>query len=122
MPNIKQGLRNLKEDYVDGSHWIIRTFGVLVIVYGLFSSALGFYWNSEPDIAPPPAAQTVTGAATTKALLYVANTMLNKPGGYLSNDVSLPGVWMDNIPNWEYGVLIQAVSYTHLTLPTIYSV
>ena len=107
MPNIKQGLRNLKEDYVDGSHWIIRTFGVLVIVYGLFSSALGFYWNSEPDIAPPPAAQTVTGAATTKALLYVANTMLNKPGGYLSNDVSLPGVWMDNIPNWEYGVLIQ---------------
>ena len=107
MPNIKQGLRNLKEDYVDGSHWIIRTFGVLVIVYGLFSSTLGFYWNSEPDIAPPPAAQTVTGAATTKALLYVANTMLNKPGGYLSNDVSLPGVWMDNIPNWEYGVLIQ---------------
>ena len=107
MPNIKQGLRNLKEDYVDRSHWIIRTFGVLVIVYGLFSSALGFYWNSEPNIAPPPAAQTVTGAATTKALLYVANTILNKPGGYLSNDVSLPGVWMDNIPNWEYGVLIQ---------------
>ncbi|MDC1425260.1 DUF2333 family protein [Oceanospirillaceae bacterium] len=107
MPNIKQGLRNLKEDYVDGSHWIIRTLGVLVIVYGLVSSVLGLYWNSEPDIAPPPTAQTITGAATTKALLYVANTMLNKPGGYLSNDVSLPGVWMDNIPNWEYGVLIQ---------------
>ena len=32
---------------------------------------------------------------------------MDKPGGYLSNDVSLPGVWMDNIPNWEYGVLIQ---------------
>ena len=58
MPNIKQGLRNLKEDYVDGSHWIIRTLGVLVIVYGLVSSVLGFYWNSEPDIAPPPTAQT----------------------------------------------------------------
>jgi len=41
MPNIKQGLRNLKEDYVDGSHWIIRTLGVLVIVYGLVSSVLG---------------------------------------------------------------------------------
>ena len=107
MPNIKQGLRNLKEDYVDGRHWIVRAFGVVVIVYGVIASVLGFYWNSEPHISPPPSAQAVTGAATTQALLYVANTLLDKPGGYLSNDVSLPGVWMDNIPNWEYGVLIQ---------------
>jgi hypothetical protein len=68
---------------------------------------LGFYWNSEPDVLPPSNNQAVTGAATTTALLNVATTLLDKPGGYLSNDVSLPGVWMDNIPNWEYGVLIQ---------------
>jgi hypothetical protein len=107
MLNVKQGLRNIKEDYVDGSHWVLKVVGALLVVYALMASVLGFYWNSEPDVSPPPSTQTVTGAATTKALLHLANTLLDKPGGYLSNDVSLPGVWMDNIPNWEYGVLIQ---------------
>ena len=107
MPNIKQALNNIKEDYVDGRHWIVRTAALLLLVYALIASLLGFYWNNEPDVAPIPSTQTVTGAATTKALLHLANTLLNKPGGYLANDVSLPGVWMDNIPNWEYGVLIQ---------------
>jgi hypothetical protein len=78
-----------------------------VLVYVFIAMVLGFYWNSEPDVLPPSNNQSVTGAATTTALLNVATTLLDKPGGYLSNDVSLPGVWMDNIPNWEYGVLIQ---------------
>ena len=107
MLNIKQGLRNIKEDYFDGRHWIVRAVGAVLLVYLLMAAGLGFYWNSEPDVSPPPSAQTVTGAATTQALLHLANTLLDKPGGYLSNDVSLPGIWMDNIPNWEYGVLIQ---------------
>ena len=107
MLNIKQGLRNLKEDYVDGSHWVLKAVGTVLLAYALMASVLGFYWNSEPDVSQPPSAQTVIGEATTKALLHLANTLLDKPGGYLSNDVSLPGVWMDNIPNWEYGVLIQ---------------
>ena len=33
--------------------------------------------------------------------------MLDKPGGYLSNDVTPPGVYLDNTPNWELGVLQQ---------------
>lgn len=107
MLNIKQGIRNIKEDYVEGSHWLLKTIGAVALVYLLIASVLGFYWNSEPDVLPLPTAQSVTGAATTTALLNVATTLLDKPGGYLSNDVSLPGVWMDNIPNWEYGVLIQ---------------
>ncbi len=49
----------------------------------------------------------VTGYATTDALIGVANTLLDKPGGYLSNDLFPPGVFLDNIPNWEFGVLIQ---------------
>lgn len=107
MLNIKQGLRNLKEDYVDGSHWVLKAVGAVLLAYALMASVLGFYWNSEPDVSQAPSAQTVIGEATTKALLHLANTLLDKPGGYLSNDVSLPGVWMDNVPNWEYGVLIQ---------------
>ena len=40
-------------------------------------------------------------------MIQVASTLLDKQGGYLSNDISPPGIWLDNIPNWEYGVLIQ---------------
>ena len=32
---------------------------------------------------------------------------MDKRGGYLRNDVFPPGVWMDNIPSWEYGLLFQ---------------
>jgi hypothetical protein len=34
-----------------------------------------------------------------------AETLLDKRGGYLSNDLFPPGVLMDNVPNWEFGVL-----------------
>jgi len=37
----------------------------------------------------------------------VVDTMLHKRGGYLSNDIMPPGVFMDNMPNWEFGVLVQ---------------
>jgi hypothetical protein len=65
------------------------------------------YWNREPDLLPSPATQAVTGSATTQALLNVASALLDKPGGFLGNDIGLPGAFMDNIPNWEYGALIQ---------------
>jgi hypothetical protein len=34
-------------------------------------------------------------------------TLLNKRGGYLTNDIMPPSIWLDNIPNWEFGVLVQ---------------
>ena len=34
-------------------------------------------------------------------------TLLDKRGGYLSNDIMPPSIWLDNIPNWEFGVLVQ---------------
>ena len=37
----------------------------------------------------------------------MVGTLLNKPGGYISNDRFPPGLWMDNMPSWEYGVLVQ---------------
>jgi hypothetical protein len=49
----------------------------------------------------------VVGYATTDTLVRVAETMLDKPGGYLSNDRFPPGVFLDNTPNWEKGVLQQ---------------
>jgi hypothetical protein len=78
--------------------------GVVVVALLILS----WYWSREPAISPlrpePPA---VTGLATTDAAIAVATTLLDKPGGYLTNDVLPPGVLLDNMPNWEYGVLIQ---------------
>ncbi len=87
--------------------------GFLVI----FILLLGIIWSNEP--APFAINQTtasklansghaaVTGSATTATLIQVAETLLDKPGGYLTNDVMPPGLYLDNIPNWEYGALVQ---------------
>ena len=51
--------------------------------------------------------ELVTGYITTATVISLAETLLDKRGGYLSNDIFPPGVWMDNVPNWEFGVLTQ---------------
>lgn len=38
--------------------------------------------------------------------------LLNKRGGYLSNDIMPPWVFLDNVPNWEFGVLAQVRDLT----------
>ena len=53
-------------------------------------------------------ARLTTGSYTTSAVIAAMETLLNKRGGYLSNDIMPPSLWLDNIPNWEFGVLVQA--------------
>lgn len=75
-----------------------------------FFGLLGFYWDHEPDFQPITEEiqkDSVVGVATTQSLIKAAETLLNKRGGYLSNDVIPPSVVMDNVPNWEFGVLQQ---------------
>lgn len=50
-------------------------------------------------------AQQVVGYTTTTALIRVTETLLDKPGGYLSNDILPPFSLLDNMPAWEFGVL-----------------
>jgi hypothetical protein len=84
--------------------WVL---GVLVLV----NVALGIYWSRSPDVFWVTRSiddnRTVVGYSTTDTLIQVAKTMLDKPGGYLSNDVMPPSVFLDNTPNWELGVLQQ---------------
>jgi len=54
----------------------------------------------------------VTGYTTTATLIEVVNVLLDKRGGYLSNDIMPPWVFLDNIPNWEFGVLTQVRDLT----------
>ena len=89
----------------------------LVILFIIINGILMLYYDREPKLfdinkittkrADLHGHQVVTGLTTTVTLLEVADTLLHKPGGYLSNDKIPPSVFMDNIPNWEYGVLVQ---------------
>lgn len=97
---------------------LFTTLGVVVILIVL----LGFYWSAEPNPFSVQAKASerlaligndrVVGSTTTVALITVAETLLQKPGGYLSNDVAPPGLYLDNIPNWEFGALVQVRDLT----------
>lgn len=52
--------------------------------------------------------ELVNGYVTAATLIEVMDTLLNKRGGYLNNDVMPPWSLLDNIPNWEAGVIVQA--------------
>ena len=84
----------------------------LLLVLLLIAGGLGWYWSREPDrllpVTAPRDPQVVIGATTTRTLIGVVSWLLDKPGGYLSNDVMPPGWWLDNMPNFEYGVLVQS--------------
>lgn len=57
------------------------------------------------SLANQDESKLVTGSITTATAIRISETLLDKPGGYLSNDVTPPGMFLDNIPNWEFGVL-----------------
>lgn len=90
---------------------VARAVGVALGVLLVFLLILSWYWSREPDAFwvdwEQDGQPAITGYATTHTLLRVSRTLLEKPGGYLTNDVTLPGLWLDNIPNWEFGVLVQ---------------
>lgn len=77
----------------------------------LFMFVVGFWFSREPDVfwvnRSADTSTAVVGFSTTDTLIRVAETLLDKPGGYLTNDKMLPNIFLDNIPNWEYGVLQQ---------------
>ncbi|WP_198781104.1 DUF2333 family protein [Shewanella putrefaciens] len=83
---------------------------------GLFLVLIGYgmsvWWSIEPDpINPQQLTATdknVVGYATTTSLILTVETLLDKQGGWLSNDVMPPSIFMDNMPAFEYGALEQA--------------
>jgi len=86
---------------------------VVGIIFAFY--LLGVYWSFEPNeldikseatsAATSENVAPVIGYTTTTALIRVTETLLEKPGGYLSNDALPPSVFLDNIPAWEFGAL-----------------
>jgi hypothetical protein len=99
-----------------------RALLTLVVIYLLVTGGLGWYWSQEPALFPvqqnaqiaaeKDGKQMVIGFTTVETVKTVVGTLLNKPGGYISNDRFPPGLWMDNMPSWEYGVLVQVRDLT----------
>lgn len=114
---IKERAQLVKDDlrYGWASSYVWRVFGFSLLLYLIVTLLLAIYWSREPDQFSVidnaqehnSSVQLVTGAATTTTLIKVVDVMLHKPGGFLSNDIMPPGVALDNIPNWEFGVLVQ---------------
>jgi len=115
----KDKIQLFKSD-VDG--WLVdgilpRAIAILLGLYLLLVVVLGVIWSSEPEVtdvrlvaedySARESRGIVPGSYTTATLIYIAETMLDKQGGFLSNDISPPGVVLDNMPNWEFGVLVQ---------------
>lgn len=91
--------------------WLLAAVGAIFLIF--FITAV--VWSFEPDtvdirqytnqVAQQRQEDVVVGYAMTSALILVSETLIDKPGGYLSNDVMPPGVFLDNIPSWEFGAL-----------------
>jgi len=91
------------------------TGGVVAII--IVTAGLMFWLDHEPEPFDPIARsqaraeqnghQMATGYVTTATLIEVVERLLNKRGGYLNNDVLPPFSLLDNIPNWEVGVIFQ---------------
>ena len=98
-----------------GILWGFSVFGIIVLTVLII---LGAWWGSEPgqfnivDEAEKRAKEThetenlPTGYVYTNTLAHIAEVLLHKPGGYITNDVGPPGVFLDNVPNWEFGALV----------------
>jgi hypothetical protein len=116
---LKGGLWRLRELYHPDSLRQKGLFGslLLLLVTALVIAVfVGWYWSREPEpfdvrrVALEQVggdeARLVVGVTYTATLVQIGETLLGKPGGYLSNDVMPPGVWLDNMPNWEFGALV----------------
>ena len=93
-----------------GRAGMIGAAGLAVLL--VVSLAVGWYWSREPapfwvNEASEQRPEAV-GFATVDTLIRTVSWLLEKPGGYLSNDVMPPSVWLDNMPNFEFGVLVQS--------------
>lgn len=87
----------------------------LLVILLLVDVALGWYWSGEPDLSEVNRRDgAVAGETMTREVIHVASTLLDKPGGYLSNDMLPHRLWLDNMPSWEFGVLVQLRDVTRV--------
>lgn len=107
--------------WVPGGAWTTYTAGAIFFLVLVIPFLLSLWWGIQPgrfnvvDNARSIAEQrghltdgeVPTGYVSTATLDRLTTILLDKPGGYLTNDILPPGVLMDNIPAFETGMVIQ---------------
>jgi hypothetical protein len=104
------------------SKGILWSFGIFMGVVLLVLVILGGWWGMEPGLfnveeeavkryadekqTEGDAKDLPIGYMYSNTLAHMAEVLMHKPGGYITNDVAPPGLFLDNIKNWEYGALI----------------
>ncbi len=92
--------------------WLIRGRlpGVALLLFLLLMLITTFVVSNEPGYFPVQAeqrgAEAIIGTASVNAAINLGDTLLEKPGGYISNDILPPFVFLDDMPNWEFGALV----------------
>lgn len=96
-------------------HLTVKRIGGVAVLLFIIFWLIGWYWSLTPapfNVKERVAAQAqdkshtdVPGYTLTTTMIMVTEELLNKPGGYLSNDKMPPGLLLDNMPAFEFGVL-----------------
>jgi hypothetical protein len=100
-----------RDPAVSGKRWRVKLSLIVLAIILVPMLFVSWYWSREPkplwvNESPAPGAR-VAGFSTVDTLIRVTSTLLDKPGGYLRNDLMPPGWLLDNIPAWEYGAVVQ---------------
>ena len=88
-----------------------------LLIFSFLLWLVSIYWGWMPstynvktktaEIAELNHHKIVAGYTTTSTLIELSSWLIEKPGGFLTNDVTPPALLMDNMPAFEYGVLEQ---------------
>lgn len=101
----------------------------IVAIIVIILCALGYYWDKEPaafSVVETSKKQTqsiggkqVVGSVMVATTIKEIDILLNKRGGFLSNDITPPSIFMDNIPYWEVGALTQIRDFIRIMRDSI---
>ena len=129
----EHAVRRARDEYEDTQNDMVRASSayrslfLAALIYVVCALGVGIYWGffpSTPSVTTAVQRQlallkvpasTISfaqsklpkGVATTSALITVSEMLLEKSGGYIANDIFPPGVWLDDMPHWELGVVHQ---------------
>lgn len=89
-----------------------RILAITATAVLLLALVLAWSWSRPPPLylesSQGSDLPAVAGYVTVDTLIETIDWLLDKPGGYLSNDILPVSVWLDNMPRFELGVLVQA--------------
>ncbi len=95
-----------KKTIISVSVIIVLIFFTVSIWWGKMPSAYNVFEKTK-QTSQQEQEKIVVGYTTVSTLIDVTQWLLDKPGGFLSNDITPPSIFMDNMPAFEYGVLEQ---------------